>query len=117
MKTGTNPRRYKIPQAESPGEASFALFCFIHKLEPVREYRFAPARKWRFDFAFPEHMLAVEVEGGVHRAGRHSRGAGMEADMEKYNHASKMGWKVLRYSTEMVLRGVAIEDVLDIIGR
>ena len=26
--------------------------------------RFAPPRRWRFDFAWPERFLAVEVEGG-----------------------------------------------------
>jgi hypothetical protein len=33
--------------------------------EPIREYRFAPSRRWRFDFAWPAAMLAVEVEGGA----------------------------------------------------
>lgn len=30
-----------------------------------REYRFAPKRLWRFDFAWPELALALEIEGGV----------------------------------------------------
>jgi hypothetical protein len=29
--------------------------------DPVEEYRFAPPRRWRFDLAWPERMLAVEV--------------------------------------------------------
>ena len=62
----------------------------------VREYRFHPSRRWRFDFAWPAHMLAVEVEGGVWVQGRHNRGAGFLADMEKYNEAAILGWRVLR---------------------
>lgn len=27
---------------------------------PEREYRFDPERRWRFDFAWPDQMLAVE---------------------------------------------------------
>ena len=29
--------------------------------EPESELRFHPERKWRFDFAFPDHMVAVEL--------------------------------------------------------
>jgi len=64
---------------------------------PEYEYRFHPVRKWRFDMAWPDYMVALEVEGGVHVRGRHSRGAGMVKDMEKYNHAIMCGgWFVLR---------------------
>lgn len=109
----------KLPKAESPGEAAFALHCRAEKLEPVREHIFDPHRKWRFDFAFLDTdkgiKLAVEIEGGVWTNGRHSRGAGMESDMEKYAEAAVMGWRVLRFSTQMVLSGYAIDCVLRII--
>ena len=29
------------------------------------EHVFSPPRRWRFDIAWPEHMLALEIEGGV----------------------------------------------------
>lgn len=32
--------------------------------EPVREFRFHPVRGWRADFAWPEHKLLLEIEGG-----------------------------------------------------
>ena len=66
-------------------------------VEPVAEYRFHDTRRWRFDYAFPDAMLAVEIEGGVWIKGRHTRGAGYVNDMEKYNTAIEMGWRVLRY--------------------
>ena len=63
---------------------------------PVREHRFHPVRRWRFDYAWPEQRVALEVEGGVRTGGRHTRGAGFVADIEKYNAAVVAGWRVVR---------------------
>jgi very-short-patch-repair endonuclease len=63
---------------------------------PVREHRFHPVRRWRFDYAWIEHKVALEVEGGVWTGGRHTRGAGFVGDMEKYNTATVAGWRVVR---------------------
>src|SRR5690606_15609007 len=73
--------------------------------EPQREFRFHPTRKWRFDFAWPDAMIAVEVEGAVFSGGRHSRGAGMVADMNKYNTAALLGWTVLRVASPHITKG------------
>lgn len=105
------------PQTLSSGEETFALHCQAYKLSPQREFEFFPGRKWRFDFAFPEQKLAIEVEGGTSFGNsRHGRGAGFEKDAEKYNRAARMGWVVLRYSTRMVVEGSAIDEVLAVIG-
>lgn len=69
---------------------------------PEREYKFWPGRRFAFDFAFVPQMVAVECEGGIWIQGRHSRGVGMLADMKKYNTATIMGWRVLRYSTNNI---------------
>ena len=96
----------------SEGEATLALHIRADKLpEPVREYRFAADRKWRFDFAWPDRKLAVEVEGGVYSGGRHTRGAGYVKDMEKYNRAAVLGWCVLRFDTAQVRDGTAIAAI------
>ena len=65
-------------------------------VECVKEYRFHPVRRWRFDYAIPSHKIAVEVEGGVWTGGRHIRPQGFLGDVDKYNSAAVMGWKVLR---------------------
>ena len=75
-------------------------------LDFVKEYRFHPTRKWRFDFLWKPDV-AIEIEGGIFTQGRHSRGAGMQKDMDKYNQAMMMMYKVLRFSTTDVLRGRA----------
>lgn len=64
------------------------------------EYRFCPGRMWRFDYANPDRMLAIEIEGAIFGRGRHSRGAGMTGDMEKYNSAELRGWTLLRYPSQ-----------------
>ncbi len=74
---------------------------------PEREFLFHKRRKWRFDFAWPDLLIAVEVEGGVFSGGRHVRGQGYESDCEKYNEAQLLGWMVLRFTPGMIKRGKA----------
>jgi very-short-patch-repair endonuclease len=97
---------------KSIGEETFALHLRAHRLDGwEREYRFDQTRRFRFDFAKPESLIAVEIEGGIWTKGRHSHGVGMEIDMRKYNLAASLGWRVLRFSTDMVTSGEAINTV------
>ncbi|GAJ77628.1 hypothetical protein JCM18905_3519 [Vibrio sp. JCM 18905] len=78
------------------------------KLEvPMSEYRFHETRRWRFDFAYPDQLLAIEVEGGTWSNGRHNRAKGYEADCEKYNMAALRGWTVLRFTGGHDQKGVS----------
>lgn len=97
---------------------------------PEAEYKFHPSRKWKFDFAWPDHQVAVELEGGVYgkniycyncgvkqRArkkdgslgkaislgGGHTRFHRFMSDKEKYNTAAMMGWMILRFVREDIL--------------
>ena len=60
-----------------------------------REFRFCE-RRWRFDFAWANKKIALEVEGSVFTGGRHTRGMGFIKDIEKYNNAAMQGWRVVR---------------------
>jgi very-short-patch-repair endonuclease len=62
------------------------------------EYRFHPTRKFRFDHAWPDKKLAMEIDGGLYVNGGHSRGAAREHDYEKDAEALMLGWRVLRVS-------------------
>ena len=64
------------------------------------EYQFHSKRKWRFDYAFVELKVAVEIDGGQWKAfgGRHSR----DSDRHKHNAAIVLGWRVLKFSPEML---------------
>jgi very-short-patch-repair endonuclease len=75
----------------------------------VTEHRFHPVRKWRFDFAWLDQSIAVEIEGGTWSGGRHTRGSGFELDCEKYNEAAAIGWTVFRFTGKMVKSGNAIQ--------
>lgn len=75
------------------------------------EFRFDPARRWRADFAFLGPRLLVEVEGGIWSGGRHTRGQGFTDDCEKYNAMTIQGWRLLRFSTEMIATGYAVKTI------
>ena len=66
------------------------------------EYVFLKPRRFRFDFAWPQHLIAVEIEGGTWTQGRHVTGAGFAKDCEKYNLATLNSWRVYRFTTQMV---------------
>ena len=94
----------------SAPEDTLALHIRINEFPaPEREYRFRPPRRWRFDFAWPAQKLAVEVEGGIYRGGRHTSIAGFTGDCEKYNEAALDGWRVLRVTPAQVDSGAAID--------
>lgn len=68
--------------------------------KPTKEHKFAKERKFRFDYAWLDTKLAVEIEGGIWIQGRHTRGSGYKKDMEKYNLATKYGWRILRFTPQ-----------------
>jgi len=96
--------------------------------EPVQELRFDAKRRWRFDLAWPEQRLAVEVDGatGWRRAkkggwyqGRHVQEKGFSADLEKMNAAVAAGWRVLRFTTIQVENDPVgcMEEILAELGK
>lgn len=100
-------------------EELFAFHCRSFKLPAFhRNHRFALSigREWRLDFAWPEWMLAVEIEGLVVRriggmlitTGRHVSAEGFREDCVKYASAAILGWTVLRFEQSMVTKGEAI---------
>lgn len=88
------------------GEAlakAFLALCEQSGLpEPLREFRFAPPRRFRFDYAFHEGKVALECEGGIWVLGRHNRGSGYTTDMTKYNLATLGGWRVFRVTPQQL---------------
>jgi very-short-patch-repair endonuclease len=98
-------------------ELALAFQMAVHKIPaPVREHRFCPPRRFRFDFAWPEQKLAVEVDGGSWIAGRHNRGAGFAKDAEKANLAVLHGWRVLHFVGSQIDDGTAIDTIRQALG-
>jgi hypothetical protein len=104
-----------VKRALSEAEESFAISirAFKHP-EPVREFVFLPDRKFRFDFAWPDQMVALEVEGGIYGGkktsgkSRHTTIGGFEGDCIKYALAAAAGWRVYRFSSGQVMKGIAL---------
>jgi hypothetical protein len=81
-----------------------------------QEHEFVSGRKWRFDFAAVAEKIAIEVEGGAFTGGRHVRGKGFVADMEKYNSATVRGWRALRYTPEQMAEGAFVPAVQQLLS-
>jgi very-short-patch-repair endonuclease len=97
----------RLPQPHlSEGEERLALHLRAALLPPPgRQFRFAVAlgRKYAFDFCWQDRMLAVEIDGSVHRIKGRFRG-----DLERHNLAQLLGWRVLRFSPDDVKSGRAL---------
>ena len=95
---------YRVGQSAAQ-RRTYALLLLLREAglpAPQLEYRFHPERRWRFDLAWPEYRLAVELDGGewLMHGGRHNT----DADREKLNHAAVLGWRVMRFSGQMLER-------------
>jgi len=103
---------------EPYAEYNFARDIVGHGPGIRKRLREAGLQDWRFDFAWPDKLIAVELEGGVWARGRHVRGRGYESDCEKYNLAQSLGWSVYRFTSGMLERDPAacVEQVAAALG-
>jgi hypothetical protein len=77
----------------------FRVWCKDNDVPmPAPEFKFAlPEREFRFDFAWVDEKVALEVNGGIFRKGGGAhQGKGHLRDMEKLNLAQTLGWDVLQ---------------------
>lgn len=131
-RTRVHKSRTSVPRPLSPLVEMLKVFIRDAGLPaPIQEMRFHDKRKWAFDLAYPDRLLAIECEGGVRRwsvastqkigeriipvtkttTGRHTKAAGYSSDCEKYNEAQLLGWRVLRFTMELINNGTAIDQV------
>jgi len=84
----------------------------------MTEFRFHPVRRWRADYCINPvtDKIIVEVEGGAWTLGRHTRGAGFVADMEKYNEATRLGYRVIRVTPDDLLSAKTLNLIKDLIN-
>lgn len=116
IKKGKKRRSVKGQRIQSEGEVTLAMHLRGCKINFEQEYKFHPDRKWRADFFITGTNILIEVEGGIWNGGRHTRGKGFIADMEKYNAAAVMGFKVLRFDTQQVKSGLAIKQIENLVN-
>lgn len=113
-KAGAKPAGNKA--AGSKGEIALAGQLDLRGISYERELMLIPKRRFRFDFLLAQFALVVEVEGGTWSGGRHTSGVGFRSDCQKYNMALELGYRVLRYTTDMVTKGEAIAQVERIVA-
>lgn len=99
----------------STAETLLAFQLRAMNIPHEREVAFCPGRRWRADFRVGD--VLIEIEGGAWTGGRHVRGAGFEADCEKYAEAVALGYRVLRVTPGMVNSGQALDYVLRVVGQ
>ena len=85
--------------------------------EPDFEVRFHPGRRFAFDVCWIPERVALEFEGGLFGRGRpcpackrrpvagHSSIQRIKSDMEKYNLAAVLGFRLIRCTPEQVRSG------------
>jgi hypothetical protein len=87
---------------------------------PELEVQFHPDRRWRFDAAWWDRKVALEVQGGLfagtpcpmcgrRRGGRHNDAVGLLKEYEKLNAAAALGWRVLYVIPEWLMKTETIE--------
>ncbi len=78
---------------ESDLEQTLHTILTHHKFPTFfQQYIFHATRKWRFDFAFLTHKVAIEVQG---YGPGHTSLPGMTNDYEKHNAAVLCGWIII----------------------
>ena len=117
-KSKRSSKRPKVKSQKVPNEFELKLALGLKalKIDFEQEFKFHSSRKWRADFHLKGRMILIEVEGGIWSGGRHTRGKGYIGDMEKYNAAAMLGYQVIRFSTEQVKSGLAIQQIEKMVG-
>lgn len=82
----------------------------------VAQHRFVPGRQYRFDRAWPEQMVAVEVQGGIWSDDGHGRKSMAARDAIKLSIAAALGWRVLPVTRDMIESGQAVELIRQALG-
>lgn len=94
------------PKTSTPTVLASQLLAYSRSKgwpDPTPEHVFHPERKWRFDFAYPTKLVAIEYEGLTGGSGgRHQRLAGFAEDARKYTEAAILGWVVIRITAQTV---------------
>jgi very-short-patch-repair endonuclease len=94
------------------GPAQFQRFAVAAGLpKPEAEFRFHPTRKFRLDFAWVQHKVGLEIDGGIWTGGRHTRGAGWLKDTEKLNLLASMGWRMLRCTPQQLCTSEMLDTI------
>jgi len=102
MTAPLNPDWQKMSDPERAFLTYWRQLAPLELPDPVREYRFDDDRDWRFDFSWPDVLVACEIHGGNWKRGAHVRPVRFAKDREKMNAAQIAGWIVLEFPSEVL---------------
>jgi len=102
------PKKKNNAKSQAVKLAKDVEFNLIALPDHVKEFRFHPVRRWRFDYAWPDLKVALEIHGGVFTNGRHTRGKGFTEDKVKMNTAQLLGWLVIEATAAQVKNGLML---------
>ena len=103
--------------------AQYRLFAeIVGKGKGVREQLRQRPEGWndfKYDFAWPEHKLLFEVNGGTWMKGKsgHTSGKSYLRDCKKREDAQLLGWQVYTCDSSMVKSGRALETIIKLLER
>jgi len=94
------------------------------------EYRFHPVRRWRFDYAFPDKKVYLEVDGGIFGfyvtnkttgerkliVGGHNYGGQIRNEHAKRNAATVMGWRGVWCEPKFLLGDMTLRILKEALG-
>lgn len=83
------------------------------------QWRIVPGRRFKWDFCWPEHLLACEIQGGIWAKGNsgHTSGIGITRDAEKQNLATLEGWHTMAFTGDHIKSGQALRWVQEFLAK
>lgn len=113
-----------IPPGKKVSTRSKLEADYVAQLERIEvphfeiNYRWHSVREWRWDVAFIDEKIAIEIDG-VRRDGKgdHQTEKGMTNDYQKVAEGVLWGWTILRFTRTMVASGEAAELTQRVISR
>lgn len=126
MLVGIRRRADQKKSANKTGEETFDFHCRQYRLPLyVRQFKLLKSvqtpradgkqipKVWRFDFAWPQFKLIVEINGGVWMpgGGAHSHPIDITRNMAKQNDAALERFYVMQFTPDDVKKGSAIAYV------
>lgn len=103
-------KRAQAKAARETLESNLAQQLRACRVAHEREFTL-PGRAFRWDFAFPDARLLVEVQGGIWQKGAHSSGAGVTRDCEKAAFAAAHGWRSFGVTGKHIASGKALQMI------
>jgi very-short-patch-repair endonuclease len=73
-------------------------WCAEKGIRLEKEFRFAKGRRYRADFALPDHWTLIEYQGLNSAKSSHSTLVGYTKDTERIKIANDLGYRVLYYT-------------------